>query len=488
SSITTPTPAISDSTVGYLRVKIIWPQSGLQGKFTISSENNEKELTASMPADATRVVIKIRDINEEDPNKPFEHGSDSFDWYPGAQAVGTTIGPVPATKVIVRGETYNQSNLLTPVSANELEYQIKPGDPNDTNNAMDLDLGDYGLYFYGINPRAIKLGETSTVPALLLMDYFNPDETIGTHLANKEVTVTINSDNATFEDGKTTATGTTNSDGTFITKVTRNAPDDIYIEGVYKVIPDNPATYERTTGIIRETLPAEIWFDNFQSYTSESSHHWPDPNWLRDGAYSSLGYIAYLSPTGNNKSFMLYGDYETDSPGVAHRNFLEPWESFSDIQVFTLAVNPDINYSTEPEEIIRINLSTSPSWNPDDNALISFTQKESNYPDNKKFSITAPAITGTEVLGIFEEENDSNPWYQVYIQYIKKGADYEVMCQIDSDYGGQTIRTRKIISLPAGAAPGYLTLVSLEGNNYFDNAGTYKDESTHYRDYLIPVK
>ncbi|MEQ8192655.1 MAG: hypothetical protein ABRQ39_32115 [Candidatus Eremiobacterota bacterium] len=146
SSIITPTPAIFNNAVGYLTINIVWPQSGIQGKCSISSENNEKDITASMPVDTSLIYIKIRDANEPNTNITLDpNGLYTFHRSPGEDTKTAIMGPFPVIKVKVRSEAYDSQNS-TPISVAEQEFQIKPGQPED--NTVDLALGDYYINLY----------------------------------------------------------------------------------------------------------------------------------------------------------------------------------------------------------------------------------------------------------------------------------------------------------------------------------------------------
>jgi hypothetical protein len=152
SSVITPTPAnsISEDAVGYITIKIVWPQAGKSGKCIISSENVEKSLTASMTDDTNGITVKVRNKNNEDPDSYFSVGGYYvFIRRSGEDSITKTLGPLPAIDVIIRAEAehndpYTGNNYF--INASEEEFRIKPGTEG---NNVALHLGDYSI---GLTP------------------------------------------------------------------------------------------------------------------------------------------------------------------------------------------------------------------------------------------------------------------------------------------------------------------------------------------------
>lgn len=177
SSITTPTPA---SNFGYITINIAWPHGSKdEKKCLITSENDVKTITASMPSDTELVIVKIRDYDDKydtskllDPN----NATHRFEWDSLKEIDTAKIGPLPAIKVIVRAEAYNASSDEIPISVAEQEFQIKPGDPPPEigdYNTVDLALGDYEI---GLTPTAPSPGDNcdAVINTTLSIEYPTP--------------------------------------------------------------------------------------------------------------------------------------------------------------------------------------------------------------------------------------------------------------------------------------------------------------------------
>jgi hypothetical protein len=156
SSISTPTPdsSVSGGNVGYITVKIIWPQGGQEGKCLISSEDNEKDITASMPLEINRVVVSFYD-KTDNTGVPLINGTHEFIWGIGKLEEKYTFGPLPAIEAIVKAEAFGEESTTVPLKIEQQTIQIKPGTKD---NIVDLALGDYSI---GLTPTAPDEGDTS---------------------------------------------------------------------------------------------------------------------------------------------------------------------------------------------------------------------------------------------------------------------------------------------------------------------------------------
>ncbi len=71
SSLVTPTPNMTDN-MAYITIKVKWPEQGMAGKLIMSSGNEEKEITASMPHDAKKIELKIFNYKGKDESLPID--------------------------------------------------------------------------------------------------------------------------------------------------------------------------------------------------------------------------------------------------------------------------------------------------------------------------------------------------------------------------------------------------------------------------------
>jgi len=140
----TPVPEdVNNETVEYgsIVIKVTWPEEeGASPKCIISSGDEEKDITASMPVDTMRVEVKIFDQN--DLSKPLDPPGNTVMNCSGPGAIDTfTIDSVPLIPVLVRVEAYN---ALTSggdfLSLAEVELVMQAG-----LNSVALNMGSYGL-------------------------------------------------------------------------------------------------------------------------------------------------------------------------------------------------------------------------------------------------------------------------------------------------------------------------------------------------------
>jgi len=165
------TNEITGSNGGYITIQVIWPQGGVPGKFIISSEDEKKTLTASMPYGTTSVKVTVREEGA-DPNDLLHIGGDVtkpaqaiINWLLGEDRA--TIGPLPAVRAIVSALPYDAKGVPIYDEPVEVPVQIEVG-----MNPVNLYLGDKEL---AITARPITLegftpvissGETRDIPPL----------------------------------------------------------------------------------------------------------------------------------------------------------------------------------------------------------------------------------------------------------------------------------------------------------------------------------
>ncbi len=183
SSITNP----DSNPVSYIATLILnihWPQGIIPGSFSISSENSEDTLTASMPEDTKKIVVKVLEYanrdnilgrGEADPNDttisiPVDLKSVVDPNSPMNDPNNPDI--LPAVKVWVVGEAYDDPNAdpdtATPVAVAEKEFQLQVGQ-----HQIDLYLGDYDFTLEAA-PEQISVNSQSTITATLSLKYPTP--------------------------------------------------------------------------------------------------------------------------------------------------------------------------------------------------------------------------------------------------------------------------------------------------------------------------
>jgi len=151
----TPVPEdVNNETVEYgsIVIKVTWPEEeGASPKCIISSGDEEKDITASMPVDTMRVEVKIFDQN--DLTKHLDPPGITVMNCSGPGAIDTfTIDSVPLIPVIVRVEAYN---ALTSggdfLSLAEVELIMQAG-----LNSVALNMGSYSLGL-SADPAVLKV-------------------------------------------------------------------------------------------------------------------------------------------------------------------------------------------------------------------------------------------------------------------------------------------------------------------------------------------
>jgi len=137
---------------GSIVIKVTWPEEdGASPKCIISSGDEEKDITASMPVDIMRLDVKIFDQN--DLSKPMAPPGITpvYCTAPG-QTVIETIEPIPLIPVLVRVEAYNAPYTGGDViSFAEVELEIHAG-----TNSVTLNMGSYSLGL-SADPAVLKV-------------------------------------------------------------------------------------------------------------------------------------------------------------------------------------------------------------------------------------------------------------------------------------------------------------------------------------------
>jgi len=102
----TQSGAISDGTgYGSLDIRVVWPQSGIEGSYLFSS-GEDNTLTASMPYNITRIEFEIYEANIEPPNLL---GSRSLTRPVDEPESKVTIDRLPATLVLIKATLYRSN-------------------------------------------------------------------------------------------------------------------------------------------------------------------------------------------------------------------------------------------------------------------------------------------------------------------------------------------------------------------------------------------
>jgi hypothetical protein len=230
------------SATGYLTITIVWPQAGKEGKCTISSADNQQNLTASMTDDTDYVTIKVRDKNKADhPEDYFPTGGYYiFAREPGEKSITKTLGPIPATDVIVRAVSEAHSSITgisSLISVTEHEFRIKPGTQG---NSISLNLGDYKLK---VEPtkKTIVIGETIAITATLTIED-SPGHSVAAEgaLNEKDIEFTIS--------GKKTIVKT-DKNGKAITNVMGEQVGPMPIVAEFKPIPQETIRTENSVDV-----------------------------------------------------------------------------------------------------------------------------------------------------------------------------------------------------------------------------------------------
>jgi hypothetical protein len=230
------------SATGYLTITIVWPQAGKEGKCTISSADNQQNLTASMTDDTDYVTIKVRDKNKADhPEDYFPTGGYYiFAREPGEKSITKTLGPIPATDVIVRAVSEAHSSITgisSLISVTEHEFRIKPGTQG---NSISLNLGDYKLK---VEPakKTIVIGETIAITATLTIED-SPGHSVAAEgaLNEKDIEFTIS--------GKKTIVKT-DKNGKAITNVMGEQVGPMPIVAEFKPIPQETIRAENSVDV-----------------------------------------------------------------------------------------------------------------------------------------------------------------------------------------------------------------------------------------------
>jgi len=137
---------------GSIVIKVTWPEEeGASPKCIISSGDEEKDITASMPVDIMRLEVKIFDKN--DLTKPLDPpGIKPIYFTAPGQTVIETIEPIPLIPVLIRVEAYNApytgGNII---SFAEVELEIHAG-----SNSVTLNMGSYYLSL-SADPAVLKV-------------------------------------------------------------------------------------------------------------------------------------------------------------------------------------------------------------------------------------------------------------------------------------------------------------------------------------------
>ncbi len=139
----------TNQTVGFITIRVVWPENGIEGECIISSGNEQNTLTASMPGGTTEIKIKVREQGELNPDEILLHGEGKITW-PAEDTI--TIGPIPSIWVTIRAEAYDKSG--NQLSAVEEDLEVKPGP-----NTVGLNLGDYRL---SLTAEPVMSGLTSS--------------------------------------------------------------------------------------------------------------------------------------------------------------------------------------------------------------------------------------------------------------------------------------------------------------------------------------
>lgn len=187
SSINTTTPENNDNNnentdSAFINIKIVWPQAGIDGKCVITSENRETNLFSSMPFDTTKIFVEVLE-EFEDPNTPenvLESGS--VERTAGEEEASITLGPIPATKVMVRATAYyynGKDNTYYPlVTATKPGYELHIGINDDLSVAIpyySITLESSAKWHTTGNAHVILPDDTITITATLSFDLEDND-------------------------------------------------------------------------------------------------------------------------------------------------------------------------------------------------------------------------------------------------------------------------------------------------------------------------
>jgi hypothetical protein len=459
SSINTPTPAIytPEGNVGYLTINIVWPQAGKKGKCSILSENDEKDLTASMPVDTTLIKIKVRDPNETNPDNTIDPNGTCTIIRDGRSTITEELGPLPVIKVIVRAEAYDSSSAATPISINEQELKIKPGNASD--NTVNLDLGEYKLTLNSdpdiIYPDFISGGD-STITATLKIEYTpDPNDPNSTPtprpIPNKTIDFSVLSGKGFFsETNDITANGTTDPNGECKVTLTWDKTDeelnDIQIQAEFKPDPNSsPST--KTCNV---SLPCSlVWKDDFEGYTPSS---WPVPLWISDGNASSDRSTNRIEifPYEGSQSLRLHGRVTSMWGALAHHFMMANPSSYEiRLKMYNNNDSPLQGHHFRG----RVAISSGPSWSNSTTTLLKCYE--------------SGALGGYGISGSYSILN----WYSIRIQYLKSSAGTaKINYLVKQEPDGTPIETSSPISVINYP---YLTLESGGGTTYFDDIQIY---------------
>jgi len=159
-SLATPTPNMTDN-MAYITIKVKWPEQGIAGKLIMSSGNEEKEITASMPPDAEKIELKIFNYKDKNENDPIDFDPNNI-LAEGKLSEPETQITIPVQVPIIT----NPSNPTNPNILPAIPVKVWAGcfsDPNTTdpntalstaehymvlrvgNQTANLQLGDYEL-------------------------------------------------------------------------------------------------------------------------------------------------------------------------------------------------------------------------------------------------------------------------------------------------------------------------------------------------------
>jgi len=154
-SLATPTPNMTDN-MAYITIKVKWPEQGKAGKLIMSSGNEEKEITASMPNGTNRIDVKVYNFKDKDPDASVVFDPNSF--LAGGYVVPpytTTTIPVP----IMTDSNDPNSNILPAIPVKVWAGAFgASSDINDPNSAL-LSTEHYMILKVGNQTANLQLGD-----------------------------------------------------------------------------------------------------------------------------------------------------------------------------------------------------------------------------------------------------------------------------------------------------------------------------------------
>ncbi len=136
---------------GYITMEITWPQTGMDGKLTLSSGNDESSVVASaIPPDANTIEVRICE-KDKDWDNYLPEGQHIFLKH---EDKNYTFGPLPAIEVTIRIRAWNEAGQQ--ILEQDEPYTINPGW-----NLHAIPLHAQTLSVWP-NPASVAIGGTTT--------------------------------------------------------------------------------------------------------------------------------------------------------------------------------------------------------------------------------------------------------------------------------------------------------------------------------------